>query len=70
MVACHKEIYQFGDELAAYAIIYLIIPDFIRKMKLRENHKIKTLAIKIYNIYSETKQQYEREKENRNRMCW
>ena len=62
MVACHKELYQVSDEIAAYAIIYLIIPDFIRKMKLRENHKIKTLAIKIYNIYTLAKEQYEREK--------
>jgi len=58
MVACHRELYQFGEEIAAYAIIYLIIPDFVRKMKLRENHKIKTLAIKIYNIYSRAKEQY------------
>ena len=58
MVACHRELYLYGDETAAYAIIYLIIPDFIRKMKLRENNKIKTLAIKIYNIYTEAKDHY------------
>ena len=58
MVACHRELYLYGDEIAAYAIIYLIIPDFIRKMKLRENNKIKTLAIKIYNIYTEAKDLY------------
>lgn len=34
-------------------------------MKLREGPKIKALAIKIYNIYNEAKEQYEREKENR-----
>ena len=34
-------------------------------MKLRENQKIKTLAIKIYNLYTETKEKFEREKENR-----
>jgi hypothetical protein len=67
MVAPNKEIYQFGEEILAYAIIYLIIPDFIRKMKLRESQKIKTLAIKIYNIYTETKEKYDREKENRMR---
>ena len=52
MVAWQKEIYKFGDEIAAYAIIYLIIPDFVRKMKLRENQKIKALAVKIYNMYT------------------
>jgi len=36
-------------------------------MKLRESHRIKTLAIKIYNIYTETKEKYDREKENRQR---
>jgi hypothetical protein len=36
-------------------------------MKLRESQKIKTLAIKIYTIYTETKEKYDREKENRNR---
>lgn len=35
IVASNKELYQFGDEIAAYSIIYLIIPDFVRKMKLR-----------------------------------
>jgi hypothetical protein len=69
MVASRREVYEFGEEIAAYALIYLIIPDFVRKMKLRENGRIKALAIKIYNIYSETKQQYEREKENRNNLC-
>ena len=69
MVASHREVYQHGDEIAAYAIIYLIIPDFVRKMKLRENHTIKTLAIKMYNIYAQTKEQYEREKENRGNIC-
>lgn len=62
MVAGCKELYQFGDEIAAYALIYLIIPEFVRKMKLRENHKVKALAIKIYNIYTQAKEQYEREK--------
>ena len=65
MVSSFREIYQFGEEILAYAIIYLIIPDFVRKMKLRENQKIKTLAIKIYNLYTETKEKFEREKENR-----
>jgi hypothetical protein len=35
MVAGHKEIYQFGEEILALAIVYLIIPQFVRDMKLR-----------------------------------
>ena len=65
MVVGHRELTQFGDEIAAYAIIYLIIPDFVRKMKLREAQKIKTLAIKLYGFYTDAKEAYEREKENR-----
>ena len=65
MVAGFKEIYQFGEEILSFSIVYLIIPQFIRDMKLRENQKVKTLAIKIYNIYTEAKDKFEREKENR-----
>jgi hypothetical protein len=47
------------------AIVYLIIPQFVKEMKLRNNDKVKTLAIKIYNLYQASKEKFEREKENR-----
>jgi hypothetical protein len=34
-------------------------------MRLPNQHKIKGLAIKIYNFYQETKELHEREKENK-----
>lgn len=51
--------------MLAYAVIYLIIPQFVKDMKLPQNKEIKTLAVRIYNLYLENKEKYEREKENR-----
>lgn len=49
----------------AYAVIYLIVPQFIRDLRLNSNNRVKTLAIKIYNLYTENKKKYELQKENR-----
>ena len=65
IVGGYKEVYQRGDEMLAYAVVYLIIPQFIKDMKLPQNRDIKALAVKIYNLYLESKEKYEREKENR-----
>ena len=65
IVGGYREVYQKGDEMLAYAVIYLIIPQFIKDMKLPQNKEIKTLAVRIYNLYLENKEKYEREKENR-----
>ena len=46
-------------------MVYLILPQFVKEMRLRNNQKIKALAITIYNLYQASKEQYEREKENR-----
>ena len=51
--------------MLAYAVIYLIIPQFIKEMRLQQNMEIKTLAVRIYNLYWENKKKYEQEKENR-----
>jgi hypothetical protein len=37
----------------------------VKDMRLRTNQKVKALAITIYNLYQTSKEQYEREKENR-----
>jgi hypothetical protein len=64
-VAPHREIYQEGDQILTYAVIYLIVPQFIRDLRLNSNNRVKTLAIKIYNLYTENKKKYELQKENR-----
>lgn len=65
IVAPHREIYLEGDQILAYAVIYLIVPQFIRDLRLNSNNRVKTLAIKIYNLYTENKKKYELQKENR-----
>lgn len=65
MVAGNREVWSAGDETLAYAVVYLILPQFVKEMRLRNNQKVKALAITIYNLYQTSKEQYEREKENR-----
>jgi hypothetical protein len=65
MVTTNREIWSSGDETVAYAVVYLILPQFVKDMRLRTNQKVKALAITIYNLYQTSKEQYEREKENR-----
>lgn len=65
MIAANREVWNAGEETLAYAVVYLILPQFIKDMRLRSNQKVKALAITIYNIYQANKEQYEREKENR-----
>lgn len=51
---------QSNDDILAYAIVYLIIPQYVKGLKLKQADKIKTLAIKIYNLYQQTKEKYDR----------
>ena len=65
MVSGNRDIWSAGDETLAYAVVYLILPQFVKEMRLRNNQRIKSLAITIYNLYQTNKDLYEREKENR-----
>jgi hypothetical protein len=62
MVAGNREVYHYGEQVLAYAVIYLIMPQFIRNMKLPEAPKVKTVALKIYSLYQQSKLSHQREK--------
>jgi hypothetical protein len=55
MVAGNREVWGAGEETLAYAVVYLILPQFVKEMRLRNNQKVKALAINIYNLYQTSK---------------
>lgn len=61
-MASNGDVYYWGEETLAFAVVYLIMPQFVREMQLAEAAKIKALAVKIYNIYQEAKWRHEKEK--------
>jgi hypothetical protein len=58
MVVSHREIHQFGEEILSYATVYLVKPQFVRDMRLREQSKVKSLAVYMYNLYHEARKRH------------
>lgn len=62
VVSPSREVFKADDETLAYAVVYLILPQFVRDLQLPHASKVKTLAIQLYAIYNETRRQYEVDK--------
>ena len=60
IVATTRELCEVDSKEAAYAILYLIVPDYLKKMELKEIQEIKKLAVKLYNVYIENKDKQEK----------
>jgi hypothetical protein len=69
MVAGNREVYLFGEQVLAYAVIYLIMPQFVRDLQLQEAPKVKSVAMKVYSLYQQSKLAHQREKENQPSNC-
>lgn len=65
MVLTHREIFQFGEEVLSYATVYLVKPQFVRDMQLREQARVKILAVHMYKLYHDARKRYHQLKENR-----